>query len=477
TENQQQAPYVIATDRYILSKAEGGKKSLDDKVAAKPADNKLLSSSEVRESLLALLKYFQDQPDEPWMFFEQVAVSRWIKQNFVLKKDGATGDDLPEVTLESDPEQLRAFVAALRTAIANTKLLKADGDRYVAYPMGNYVWSELFHKKLVEIQGKDPFQVNQHELLKQSYNSTIGKFWGQLSEGEKSNVKEKFKALFKDKKLQDEYAENESAVFFDKNLLKVTSDAKPLSSADSELLVTLEFYDSYLKSPSQFFNQATRGENKEFKNYLENSKSVADFSRKFISAAGKPLSVRQRAVTFLGDKLVPSLLEDTKLKLIPKNTKEASDWHTEFTTNFLVGKTWDSNCPCFGGNGSEEEQLEALKLIENKFSTFDENTSSEDLKGLLREALEFRFPSQNEPKTTRVKNQALPLLLQFTGLNLDARPELKELKGSWEQTFLSDTANLDIRKCQIGGTEKRIVVVRGQPCPGAPVPGPASQPS
>ena len=34
---QQQAPYVIATDRYVVKRAEDVKKILDDQVAQKPA--------------------------------------------------------------------------------------------------------------------------------------------------------------------------------------------------------------------------------------------------------------------------------------------------------------------------------------------------------------------------------------------------------------------------------------------------------
>jgi hypothetical protein len=207
---------------------------------------------------------------------------------------------------------------------------------------------------------------------------------------------------------------------------------------------------------------------------------VAALSRQFVGgavAAGKPLSVRQRAVTFLQNELVPSTLEDMTLKEIPKNSAQALVWQTAFST-FVSTKSWDQSCKCFGGNQSEEENLAALRELDEAFSGFGSATSSLDLKQFLRDALEFRFPPSNAPKTTNVKDQALLLLLKFSGLSLDQRPEIKDLRSFWEQTFLSDAVELDIRKCPVGGTEKSIIAVRGQPCPGlAPTPSPTPQPS
>jgi len=474
---QQQAPYVIATDRYVVKRAEDVKKILDDQVAQKPADNKILLASEFKGSLSGLLKFFQEQPDEPWMFFEQVSVARWIKQKFALKTAGATGDDLPDVTNQSDPDQVRAFAAKLRTAISETKVLKFDGVRYAAYPITNYVWNDLFSKKLNQIKATEmnALTVNQHELLKQAYSETIGKFWPQMSADEKAVIKEKFTALLSEQ-LQKEYAANESDAFFENNILKVkNSIVQPIATADPELLVTLAFYRGYRTDPSQFLRYLPDAQRKALVNFIERPPSLAAFSRVFVAgavASGKPISVRQRAVKFLQEDLVPSLLEHNVLKNVPQNAEEATAWQTAFTT-FVNSKSWDAGCKCFGGNQSTSEDLEKLRLIGENFKTLDENTSSDDLKEVLRSLLTFRFPEAAEPKTTEVKNMALSLLASFTGLSVEAQPEIKDSRSFWEQRFLADTVSLDIKKCQISGAERNTIVVRGQPCPGAapsPVP-------
>lgn len=476
---QQQAPYVIATDRYMLQRAGELKKLLDDQVEKKPADDKILLAPEFKGNLSSLLQFFQDQPDEPWMLFEQVSVAKWIKQQFALKSAGATGDDLPDVTPQSEPEQVRAFVGKLRTAIAETKLLKLDGGKYAAYPMTRYVWNDLFSKKLTEIKAKNPLAVNQHDLLKRAYSDTIAKFWSQMSADEKNSIKEKFTALLSEPQLQKEYAANDSDIFFENNLLKVTDNVRAVSSADPELLVTLAFYRGYRSDPSQFLQHVPADQKKLFINYIQRSQSLAAFSRQFIAGAiadGKPLSVRQKAVKLLQDDLVPSLLEDQNLKRVPQSAAAATAWQTAFTT-FVSGKSWDAGCRCFGGNQSEAQDLEELLQIEDSFKGFDQNNSSDDLKGLLRTLLKFRFPDANEPKTSKVKNTALSLLVSFTGLTVEAQPEIKDSQSFWEQTFLSDSVRLDIRKCQIGGTERNTIVVRGQACPGvAPSPAPSPQP-
>lgn len=477
--DQQQAPYVIATDRYVTKRAQELKKPLDDKAAAKPADNKVLLPSEFKGNLSSFLDFFQDQPSEPWMFFEQVAVARWIKQNFPLKSGGATGEDLPDVTFSAEPAQLRTFATKLQGAITETKLLKLEGGRYVAYPLTKYVWNDLFSKKLAEIQSKNQLEFNQHELLKQAYADTIGKFWAQMSDAEKATIKEKFTALLGDPQLQKEYAANDSDVFFENNLLKVTSNVQPLASADPELLVTLAFYRSYRTDPTQFLKYVPTAQKQVFIGYIERPQSLAALSRQFVGgtiAAGKPLSVRQRAVKFLQDDLVPSLLEDSELKQIPQNTAAATSWQTRFAT-FVSSKSWDASCKCFGGNESEASDLEGLTQLEEQFKTLDQNTSSDDIKELIRTALNFRFPPSTQPKTTTVKNKALAVLLTFTGLNVEQLPEIKDLRSFWEQTFLADAVELDIKKCQMAGAEKKLVVLRGQPCPGAlPTPSPTPSP-
>ena len=480
TQGQQQAPYAVATDRYVVKRAEDLKKLLDDQIQAKPADNKILFAPEFKGNLSLLLQFFQEQPDEPWMFFEQVSVARWIKQKFALKSAGATGDDLPDVSLQSEPEQIRAFVAKFRTAISETKLLKLDGTRYVAYPMTTYVWNDLFSKKLTEIKAKDQLAVNQHELLARAYADTIGKFWPQMSDAEKNVIKERFTALLSEPQLQKEYAANDSEIFFENNLLKVTPNAQPISSADPELLVTLAFYRGYRTDPTQFLKHVPADQKKVFINYIERPQSLAAFSRQFIAGAiadGKPLSVRQRSVKFLQDDLVPSLLQDQNLKRVPQSASAATAWQAAFTT-FVSSKSWDPGCKCFGGDQMKAQDLEDLRQMEDTFKGLDQNTSTEDLKNLLRNLLTYRFPAVDTPKGTEVKNTALSLLIAFTGLSVEARPEIKDSRSFWEETFLADAVSLDIRTCQIGGAERHTIVVRTQPCPGAaPSPVPSPQPN
>lgn len=472
---QQQAPYVMATDRYVLKRAEDLKKVLDDKLESKAVDNKILLGSDFKGNLPSLLQFFQDQPDEPWMFFEQVSVARWIKQKFALKSGGATGDELPDVGFQSEPDQVRTFAAKLRTAISETKLLKLEGGRYTAYPMTKYVWNDLFSKKLTEIQTKNPLDFNQHELLKQAYGDTIGKFWSQMSDTEKAAIKEKFTALLSEPQLQKEYAANDIDVFFENSLLKVTSNAQPISTADSELLVTLAFYRGYRTDPTQFLKYVPAAQKQVFINYIERPQSLAALSRQFIAVAtGKPLSVRQRAVKLLQDDLVPSLLEDQNLKQVPQSATTAASWHTAFAT-FVNDKSWDPSCKCFGGDQQKAQDLEELRQWEERFNGLDSNTASTDLKDLLQAILIFRFPPANAPKGTEVKNTALSLLVRLTGLNVEQHPEIKDLRSFWEARYLTDTASLDIRNCPIGGTNRNTIVVRGDPCPGA-TPSPVASP-
>ena len=475
---QQQAPYVIATDGYVLKRAEELKKLLDDQVAKKPDDGKFLFAPEFKETLSRQLQFFQQQPVEPWMFFEQVSVAGWIKKNFALKSAGATGDDLPDVSLQSEPDQVRAFANKLRAAISETKVLQFENGKYSAYPMTKYVWNNLFSKRLKEIQATKPLDVNQHELLKQAYSETIGKFWSQMSADEKDSIKEKFKALLGEPQLQKEYTANDSDVFFENNLLAVTDKVQPITAADPELQITLAFYKGYRTDPNQFLRYVPNAQRQAFVTYVQRSPSLVAFSRQFVSGAvadGKPLSVRQRAVKLLQDDLVPSLLEDPNLKSIPQSVSAAATWHNTFTS-FVNGKLWDDGCKCFGGNQSEAQDLEEIHQFEESFKPLDENTASDDLKGLLRPLLEFRFPEATDPKTSKVKNAALTVLLAFTGLSVEKQPEIKDSRSFWEQMFLADTISLDIRKCQIGGSERNTIVVRGQPCPGvAPSPVPSPQ--
>jgi hypothetical protein len=466
--NAQQAPYAVATASYALEKASQAKTQLDQKVAGKPADKgtekNVLFPAEFRSSMGDLLQFFANQPDDPWMLFEQVATARWIRQNFGLK---AGGDDLPDLGLDATPEQVAVFASKLKTAIAETKLLKAEGGKYNAYPLVKFVWGDLFDPKLTAIKAKNTLVVNQHEELKTAYAETIGKYWSQMSDAEKADIKTKFSALLSGAQLKKDYSASESNVFFENTILSVTTNAEPVVTADPELLVTLQFYRGFRSDPDQFMKSIPVTQRQTLvDNYLKKPQSARDFSRQFIGAGGKPLAARQRAVKFLQEELVPSLLEDDNLKQPPGSVAAATAWHNAFTS-FVNGKSWTDGCKCFGGNEAEESDLESLRDIDQAFTQLNAGSSSEDLKDLIRRILNFRFPSPSAPKTTRVKDQALSLLLKFTGLTLAAKPEIKDRRDLWEQTYLTDAVSLDFITCNLAAGSKSIIVVRGLGCPNA----------
>lgn len=400
-------PYAIATDEYARNEAQ-------KKVADAVGDKQILTGGDLRK-LDSLSDFFSLSPQEPWLFYEQKSVAMWLNNKFNL------GKDVPPVTMDSSPADVRAFGEKFKSKLADAKVLKLDGSKWGVYSPVKFVWDDNFLSGLKSIAGKEEeakfLSLNQHEDLVKLYNTWLNGKASLLSEEEKKEVEAKFLALLVESDLKKVFEEKKAGALFANYILRVENDTSPrIIRVKFPIDSFITLYDRMCESPDSLLpKDAPKAVKTSLLEYLKNPDRLQEISDQFVGSenSGLDLSVRQRGVRFL-QTIVPGLKEKSTLKGVPKSAAEAKAWSEAFVGE--KGIEW------FEGGGCRFEykstRLDEIRLngLETRFSQFNQLTDKTEMKSFIRDVMKYAFTDAGPTKPSSIRQRAIAILMDKTVL-------------------------------------------------------------